>query len=50
MAIALAIAPFVFLNGNFDPANLPQSAWVQACGFAFAAWRLGRAEDRKSVV
>jgi O-antigen ligase/tetratricopeptide (TPR) repeat protein len=44
MAVALAIAPFVFLNGNFDPANLPQSAWVQACGFAFAAWRLGRAE------
>jgi O-antigen ligase/Flp pilus assembly protein TadD len=44
MAGALAIAPFVFLNGNFDPANLPQSAWVQACGFAFAAWRLARAD------
>jgi O-antigen ligase/Flp pilus assembly protein TadD len=43
MAGALAIAPFVFLNGNHDPANLPQSAWVQACGFGFAAWRLGRA-------
>jgi len=42
MAIALAIAPFVFLNGNHDPANLPQSAWVQAAGFAFAAWRLWR--------
>ena len=44
MAVALAVAPFVFLNGNFDPANLPQSAWVQACGLAFAAWRLARAE------
>lgn len=44
MAGALAIAPFVFLDGGFDPANLPQSAWAQACGFAFAAWRLGRAD------
>lgn len=44
MAGALAIAPFAFLNGNYDPANLPQSAWVQACGFAFAAFWLARAD------
>ena len=42
MAGVLAIAPFVFLDGNFDPANLPQSAWVQVWGFAFAAWTLAR--------
>lgn len=43
MAFVLAVAPFVFVNGNFDPANLPQSAWAQAWGFAFAAWGLARA-------
>jgi len=42
MAVVLAIAPFVFLNANFDPANLPQSAWVQVWGLAFAAWALAR--------
>src|SRR5688500_15888155 len=44
MAVVLAVAPFVFLDANFDPANLPQSAWVQAWGLAFAAWRLARVE------
>src|SRR5688572_13280465 len=44
MALVLAVAPFVFLNGNFDPANLPQSAWVQAWGLAFMAWALTRVD------
>jgi O-antigen ligase len=43
MAGALAIAPFVFVNGSFDPANLPQSAWVQVWGLGLAAWALARA-------